>query len=439
MSTHLLRRIDVRGLEGDLRSTLARPQAEGADVAVAAREIVDAVRQRGDAALRAYTEQFDGCRLEDFSVGRAECEAALGRIQPDLRAALEFARDQILAWHEAQRDKEARHERAGIHVRELVVPVDRAGCYVPGGRAPLASSLLMTAIPARVAGVPEVVVCSPPRRDGSVDDTVLAAAALADVDEMYRIGGAQAIAALAYGTESIRAVDVVVGPGNAYVASAKREVAPVVGIDGFAGPSEVAIVADASVDAKLVAADLVAQAEHGPGGAVTVITWVPEIADDVDRAVDLLLATTVRRDDAVATLESGGRVVLVDDSARAMDAANAIAPEHLELMCEDAVLLVPLVRHAGAVFVGVDAPAVIGDYVAGVNHVLPTAGTARFASALRVANFQKHVHVVSLDAVTLRTVAPFVRVLAESEGLHAHADAVRLREARAPRESRDGP
>jgi histidinol dehydrogenase len=428
MAATLLNRIDVRGLDTDLRALLARPAEEGQAVADAARAIVDAVRTRGDDAVRELTERFDGCRLDHLGVSRDEREGALARIDPDLRLALEFARDQILAWHEAQRDKEARHERSGIHVRELVLPVDRAGCYVPGGRAPLASSVLMTAVPARVAGVPEVVVCSPPRADGAVDDVVLAAAALADVDEMHRIGGAQAIAALAYGTETIRAVDVIAGPGNAYVAAAKRIVAPIVGIDTFAGPSEVAIVADATVDPVFVAVDLLAQAEHGPGGAAVVITWDPDVADRVDVALDTLLLTAERRDAAAATLASGGRLMLVDGPEAAIDVANAIAPEHLELMCADAELLVPLVRHAGAVFVGVDAPAVIGDYVAGVNHVLPTGGTARFASALRVATFQKHVHVVSLDNTTLRRVAPFVRTLAESEGLHAHADAVRRRE-----------
>jgi histidinol dehydrogenase len=424
----MLARIDLRGRSGDLRAELARPSGSGDDVDAAVAAILDDVRRHGDDAVRAYTRRFDGCDLDDLHVERKELDAALARLEPDIRAALAFARDQILAWHEAQREKEARHERSGIHVHELVVPVDRAGCYAPGGRAPLASSVLMTAIPARVAGVPEVALCSPPRADGTIDDTVLAAAALAEVDEVYRVGGAQAIGALAYGTASIRAVDVIAGPGNAYVAAAKRMVSPIVGIDGFAGPSEVAIVADASVDPTLVAADLLAQAEHGPGGAVAVITWDTDVADRVELALEVLLAGTARRDDAAATLDTGGRIVLVDGPPRAMDAANAIAPEHLELMCEDAVLLVPLVRNAGAVFVGANAPAVIGDYVAGVNHVLPTAGTARFASALRVGDFQKHVHVVTLDDTALARVAPFVRTLAETEGLQAHADAVRLRE-----------
>jgi histidinol dehydrogenase len=293
----------------------------------------------------------------------------------------------------------------------------------------------MTAIPARVASVPEVVVCSPPTRDGSVDDAVLAAAALAEADALYRVGGAQAIAALAYGTESIPRVDVIAGPGNAYVAEAKRLVAPIVGIDGYAGPSEVVIVADSTVDPALVAIDLLAQAEHGPGGAVAVITWEPAVGDAVAASLAELLANAARRDDAAATLANGGRVVLVDDAEQAIDAANAIAPEHLELMCAGAADLVGRVRHAGAVFVGEDAPAVIGDYVAGTNHVLPTAATARFASALRVADFQKHVHVVSLADGALEAVAPYVRTLAEREGLEAHADAVRRRTARTTRAS----
>jgi len=430
MAGSLLARIDVRGSDADLRALLARSTDEDEQIAKIAGQVVDAVRAGGDRALRRFAAEFDGAVIDALSVDRSEWEAALARIEPDLRAALEFARDQILSWHEAQREKEARHERSGIHVRELVVPVDRAGCYVPGGVAPLASSLLMTAVPARVAGVGEVVVCSPPGADGSVDDAVLAAAALAEVDELYRVGGAGAIAAMAYGTESIRPVDVIVGPGSAYTAAAKRIVAPIVGIDGFAGPSEVAIVCDASVDPAWIAADLLAQAEHGPGGAVVVITWDDDVADRVDRALDALLAVASRRDLAAQTLRAGGRVVMVEDAGRALDVANAIAPEHLELMCDDAELLVPLVRHAGAVFVGASAPAVVGDYVAGVNHVLPTAGTARFASALRVADFQKHVHVVTLDDAALRHVAPYVRALAEREGLSAHADAVRLREER---------
>ncbi len=407
----------------------SRPAAAADDaVGPAVTEIIAAVRARGDAALRELTARFDGVELDMFEVPSERLTEALARVSPQLRAALELARDQIVAWHEAQREKEARHERLGIEVHERVIAVDRAGCYVPGGRARYPSSVLMTALTARVAGVPEVVLCVPPGPDGTVADSILAAAELAGVDEVYRVGGAQAIAALAYGTETMRPVDVIVGPGNVYVAEAKRQVVGVVGIDGLAGPSEVAIVADDTVDPMWVAADLLAQAEHGPGGAVAVIVWDEAVAERVELALETLLLTASRRDEAASTLDAGGRIIVVEDAPRAIDAANAIAPEHLELMCADASLLVPLVRNAGAVFVGTYTPAVLGDYVAGTNHVLPTGGTARFASALRVSDFQKHVHVVHADANALSRVGDATRVIAEEEGLSAHADAIRLRQ-----------
>jgi histidinol dehydrogenase len=424
----MLARIDVRGTSGDLRAVLARPQTAGPDVAAAVAAIIADVRTRGATAVRELTARLDGADLADPRVDRDEIAAARARISPELHAALELARDQIVAWHEAQQEREPRHVRLGVEVTELVVPVDRAGCYVPGGRAPLASSVLMTAIPARVAGVPEVVLCSPPDRSGRLHDAILAAAAIAGVDEVYAIGGAQAVAAMAFGAGALLPVDVVVGPGNAYVVEAKRQVFGTVGIDGLAGASEVAIVADDTVDAAWVAVDLLAQAEHGPDGAVALIVWDEEVAERVELALDALLITTARRDEAMSTLDSAGRVILVDDAARALDAANAIAPEHLELMCAAADLLVPLVRNAGAVFVGAHAPAVLGDYVAGTNHVLPTGGTARFASALRIADFQKHIHVVRADAPALARVGPAARSIAEAEGLWAHADAVRMRE-----------
>ncbi|HYL53279.1 MAG TPA: histidinol dehydrogenase [Acidimicrobiia bacterium] len=420
--------VDLRGIPGDLRAALARPVGTGNDVAQVVAEIIGAVRARGDDALRELTQRLDGCALDDLRVPPADLADALSQLTPRLRSALELARDQIVAWHEAQREKEARHERLGIEVYERVIPVDRAGCYVPGGRAPLVSSVLMTALTARVAGVPEVVLCVPPGRDGRVASSILAAAELATVDEVYSVGGAQAIAALAYGTETIRPVDVIVGPGNAYVVEAKRQVVGAVGIDGLAGPSEVAVVADDTVDPAWVAADVLAQAEHGPGGAVAVIVWDETVAERVELALETLLLTATRREEASSTLEAGGRVVLVEDAPRAIDAANAIAPEHLELMCADAPLLVPLVRNAGAVFVGTYAPAVLGDYVAGTNHVLPTGGTARFASALRISAFQKHVHVVHADAGALSRVADATRAIADEEGLSAHADAIRLRQ-----------
>lgn len=427
----MLTRLDLRGHAGDLSAVLPRPSGPDPAVTAAVREIIEAVRSGGDDALRELTHRFDGCVVDDLRVPSSELTAALDRVDPDLRAALEFAADQIISYHESQRDPDAKHERQGVHVRDLVVPVERAGLYVPGGRAAYPSTVLMTAIPARIAGVPEVVLCVPPdSATGNPPDATLAAAALAGVDEVYRVGGAQAIAAMAYGTESIRPVDVVVGPGNRYVAAAKREVQGVVGIESLAAESELAVIADGSTDPDWVAADLLAQAEHGPGGVAVVITWSAAFADAVDASLAAQLERTARRAEAEATLTSGGRLVLVSTAADAMAVANAIAPEHLQIMNADPEMMVAEVRNAGAVFCGPYAPAVIGDYVAGVNHVLPTGGTARFASALRVSNFQKHIHVVTLDRAALDHVGPYVTVLAASEGLDAHAQSIRVREVR---------
>ncbi|HEX4491110.1 MAG TPA: histidinol dehydrogenase [Acidimicrobiia bacterium] len=430
----MLTRLDLRGYEGDLAEAIPRPAGAEPDVVDAVREIITAVRERGDEALRELTQRFDGCVLvDDLRVPELEIERALDRIDPDLRAALEFAGDQILAYHESQRESDGKHERHGVHVRDVVVPVERAGLYVPGGRAAYPSTVLMTAIPARIAGVPEVVLCVPPDGDtGLPPDATLAAAALADVDEVYRIGGAQAIAAMAYGTESVAAVDVIVGPGNRYVTTAKREVQGVVGIDSLAAESELAVIGDGSTNPEWVAADLLAQAEHGPGGVAVVITWNEAFADAVDAALVRRLERTTRRAEAAATLFSGGRMILVDEATDAIAVANVIAPEHLQLMNADPEMLVPEVRNAGAVFCGPYAPAVIGDYVAGTNHVLPTNGTARFASALRVSSFQKHIHVVSLDRAALDRVGPYVTTLAASEGLDAHAQTIEVRRREDP-------
>jgi histidinol dehydrogenase len=349
----------------------------------------------------------------------AALDEALDRADPEFRAALEFAHDRIRAYHEQQVQPPPRRvARDGIELEEIVRPVDRAGAYVPGGRAEYPSTVLMTVVPAQVAGVPEIALCVPPGPDGRVGGATLAAAALAGVREVYRVGGAQAIAALAYGTETIRPVDVVVGPGNAYVAAAKREVAGVVGIDALAGPSEVVVVADASAPPEFAAADLLAQAEHGPGGAAVLVTWDPDVADRVDALVE-------------GEVGEAGRVVLVDGPDQAMAVVNAIAPEHLELLTADADALVPLVRNAGAVFVGPWAPAAVGDYVAGVNHVLPTARTARFASALRVDTFRKHIHVVRVTADGLDAVSAHIEAMAAAEGLDAHGRSVTIRRAAA--------
>lgn len=388
------------------------------------------VRDGGDTALRALTQRFDGVRVDQLRVPSADVAAALDRVPVRLRDALEAAHGNIHAYHAAQRRPELVHRNGAIEVRELVRPVDRAGCYVPSAAAPLVSTVLMTVVPARVAGVPEVVLVTAPGAEGTVDDGILAAAAVAGADEVYRVGGPAAIAALAYGTESIRPVDVVVGPGSVRVAQAKREVAGLglVGVpSAFAGPSEVVVVADASTPAEHAAIDVLVQAEHGPDGLAWLISWDAAVVDAVCEAVERLVPRSPRRRHLEATLAEGGHAVLTDGAEQALAVANAIAPEHLELLVDDWEALLPQVRHAGAVFCGPLAPASIGDYLAGANHVLPTSGSARFSGALRVDDFCKHIHAVVVPPDGLAQVAPHVEALAAYEGLPAHAESVRLR------------
>jgi len=419
----VLNRLDLRG---KATYDLPRPSAGGDEPLEAVKAILADVRARGDAAVRELTKRFDGCDLPTTKVDTA---GAVDRISPELRAALEVAAGNIRAYHEAQvAEEDVAHERDGILVRELTRAVDRAGCYAPGGRALYPSTVLMTAIPAKVAGVAEVVLTVPPRKDGTLPDEVLAAAAIAGVDEVHAVGGAQAIAALAYGTETIRPVDVIVGPGNTYVALAKREVAGVVGVpSSFAGPSEVVVVGDGSIRPQLAAIDVVLQAEHGPDGLAWLITWDESYADLVTAEVTRIVEASPRRAEIESTLHEGGYAVVVDGPEQAIEVSNRIAPEHLELLTADPDALLPLVKHAGAVFCGEWAPASVGDYLAGPNHVLPTFGSARFSEALRVDDFRKHVHVVSLDRAALDKVAPHVAALARAEGLVAHAESVELR------------
>lgn len=430
----LLTRIDLRGVTGPLAERLPAPEiVDDGDAAAAVRAILAEVRAGGDDALRAATERFDRVRIDDIRVPDDEIKAALHRIPAELRTALETAHDNIADYHRSQLHPDSRYERDGVVIRELRRPVDRAGCYVPGGRAPLASTVLMTAVPARVAGVGEVAVCSPPGPDGRPADAILAAAAVAGVDEVYRIGGAQAIGALAYGTGSVPAVDVIVGPGNRYVAIAERLVAGegAVGVpSAFTGPSEVAVVADDTTEPAYAAVDLAVQAEHGPDGLAYLITWSEEAAARIEAELARIVATSPRRADIAASLDRGGYTVLVDGPEQATAVANAVAAEHLEIMCADPESMVSGIRCAGAVFLGPLAPASAGDYAAGPNHVLPTARSARFGSALRVDDFCRHIHVVDIDRRGFDRLAPAVEALAVSEGLAAHAESVRIRQQR---------
>ena len=429
----LLRRLDLRGFAGNrsqLREALPRPADEQERSAEAVAAIIAEVRAKGDSALRTFTEEFDQVQLDELRVPMSQVKAAFLRSPAPIREALEIAHDRILAYHahEAGPVETDDFESAGISVTELIRPVARAGCYAPGGRARYPSTVLMCLVPARVAGVEEVVLCVPPSPDGSIDDATLTAAAVAGVDEVFRVGGAQAIAAMAYGTESIAPVDVIVGPGNRYVAEAKRQVSGVVGVaSAFAGPSEVVVVAGPDTPTDFAAIDLVVQAEHGPDGLAWLITWSETVAEAVSAHLDRIVEASPRRADLEATLKSGGYVVLVDGPEQAIDVANIVAPEHLEILTEDAESLLARVESAGAVFLGPLSPASMGDYLAGPNHVLPTNRTARFASALRVDDFRRHIHAVSVSKEALAELGPHVVTLAETEGLPAHADSVRLR------------
>jgi histidinol dehydrogenase len=428
-----LRRLDFRGFTGDrkaLRAAVPSPTDEQERSSEAVAAIIGEVRSGGDAALRRLTAKFDGVDLDELRVPAEEIGAALGRVPSELQDALDIAHDRILAYHAHESAAAAADDfdSGGIRVRHLVRPVGRAGCYAPGGRARYPSTVLMCAVPAHVAGVEEIVLCVPPGPDGHIDDATLAAAAVAGIDEVFCVGGAQAIAAMAYGTESIDPVDVIVGPGNRYVAEAKRQVSGVVGVtSAFAGPSEVVVIAGPDTPTEWAAIDLVVQAEHGPDGMAWLITWSEAVAEAVAAHVDRIVKESPRRADLEATLGAGGFAVLVDGPKQAIAIANIVAPEHLEILTGNAESLLSQVTSAGAVFLGPNAPASMGDYLAGPNHVLPTNRTARFASALRVDDFQKHIHAVSVSNKALEVLGPHVVTLAETEGLPAHAQSVRLR------------
>ena len=429
----VLNRLDLRGVTdpADLAARLPRPVDEADRPIDAVRAILAEVRDRGDSALFELTQRFDGVVLDTLRVDPAEIAAALAATSAEVVAALELARDRIAAFHRDQMRPEVVHDDGGVRVRSYSRPVAATGCYVPGGRAAYPSTVLMTAVPARVAGVDRVVVCVPPdRATGAVATVTLAAAAVAGVDEVYAIGGAQAIAAMAFGTDTIAPVDVICGPGNMYVALAKQEVAGTVGIAAaFAGPSEVVVIADATVAPELAAIDVMLQAEHGPDGLAWLVTWDESAADAVVDAIARLTEAAPRRAEITATLARSGHCVLVDSPEAAIAVSDAVAPEHLELLCDGAEALASTVANAGAIFCGPWSPASIGDYVAGPSHVLPTHGSARFSSALTVDDFCRQHHVITVSPAGFGAVGPAAQVIAEAEGLDAHAESVRLRRA----------
>lgn len=394
----------------------------------AVRDLLARVKREGDAALIELTRRFDGAELESVRVDPNWIKTAPQRIDPGLREALVNAHDAIQHYHRHSVARVDDYESDGVRVVELRRAVGRAGCYVPGGRAKYPSTVLMTVVPAKVAGVAEVALCTPPGPDGMIDDATLAAAAISGADEVYAVGGAQAIGALAYGTESVKAVDVIVGPGNIYVSLAQREVSGFVGVpSAFAGPSEVVVVADETTNVHEAALDVVVQAEHGPNGLAWLVTWSEVVARAVIEEVSQIVAQSPRAGEISATLAGGGFAVIVDSPQAAMVVSNSVAPEHLELMCEDPESLLDLVTKAGAVFCGPWSPASVGDYIAGPSHVLPTNGSARFSSVLGVDDFVKKIHAVTVSRQALLRVGPSVVQIAEAEGLGTHRLSVKDR------------
>jgi histidinol dehydrogenase len=416
------------GLEGVV-AALARPlDTTSPDLLARVAAIVDDVRRLGDAALLELTKRFDGVELTAGELQVSEAEWAAAVVPADLEASLVEAARRIEAFHRHQLPRSwwVRDEHGSL-LGQQVTPLDRVGCYVPGGSAAYPSTVLMNLIPARVAGVGQLVVVSPPGPDGRLNPAVLAAARLAGAREAYKVGGAQAIAALACGTASIRRVDKIVGPGNIYVALAKRLVFGEVGIDTIAGPSEVVVVADRTADPGHVAADLLAQAEHDPLARAVCLTDATAVAEAVRAEVARQCPRLLRAEIASAAVRDHGAVVVTRDLAEAVEIANRLAPEHLELAVADPFAWLPAVRHAGAIFLGPHTPEVVGDYLAGPNHVLPTGGTARFASGLSVEDFVKRSSVVHYTPAGLRAAWPHLARLAAAEGLQAHSEAARRR------------
>ena len=399
------------------------------DVEQTVRGIIDAVIAHGDRALAEFTAKFDRIDLAKIGlkVTAAEIDAAEKASNPEALAALKLARDRIEAYHQRQKPKDERYTDAlGVELGAKWTAIEAVGLYVPGGTAAYPSSVLMNAVPAKVAGCPRLVMVVP-APDGKLEPLVLAAAKLAGVDEIYRVGGAQAVAALAYGTETIAPVAKIVGPGNAYVAAAKRVVFGKVGIDMIAGPSEVLILADNTGNADWIAADLLAQAEHDASAQSILITDDPDLAAQVEKAVESQLKTLPRAAVASASWRDFGAIILVPKLADAVPLVDQLAPEHLEIAAVDAEALTARIRNAGAIFIGAHTPEAIGDYVAGSNHVLPTARSARFSSGLNVLDFMKRTSILKCGPDQLRALGPAAIALGEAEGLGAHARSVAIR------------
>ncbi len=401
---------------------------EKVDVSSTVSEIIERVKREGDAALLYYTEKFDKARLTDLRVSNEEIREAIDSVEPELIEILKEAAENIREFHKKQKnDGFTLKKEDGIIIGQKVVPVDRAGLYVPGGTAAYPSTVLMDAIPAKIAGCERVVMVTPPDKNGKVNPVILAAASVAGVDEIYKVGGAQAIAALAYGTETIPKTDKIVGPGNAFVAEAKRQVYGTVSIDMIAGPSEIMIVADKNNRAKDIAADLLSQAEHDRMASAVLVTDSENFANAVSFELERQIPLLERCEIARASIDNYGKIIVTASIDDAIEIANGIAPEHLEICVDDPFYYLERVRHAGSVFLGRYCPEALGDYFAGTNHTLPTSGTARFSSPLSVDDFVKKTQFIYYDKPALLKVAKKVEYFAKKEGLTAHAKSAVVR------------
>ena len=401
---------------------------EKKDLSAIVAEIIANVRSGGDKALKEYTLKFDKVSLEDIKVTGAEIEEALAQTEPKFLEILKKAANNIKEYHSCQkREGFELKKEGGVIVGQKVIPMAVAGIYVPGGTAAYPSTVLMDAIPAKIAGVGRIVMVTPPGKDGKVNPVILASAYVAGVDEIYKVGGAQAIAALAYGTETIPQADVIVGPGNAFVAEAKKQVYGKVSIDMIAGPSEIMVIADNKSNAKVIAADLLSQAEHDKMASAVLVTDSYEFATLVSQELEKQIPLLERSEIARASIDNNGKIIVTKDLLGAIEVANAIAPEHLEVSIDNAMDYLPLIRNAGSVFLGRYCPEALGDYYAGPNHTLPTSGTARFSSPLSVDDFIKKTQYIYYDKEALAKVAREVEYFAKKEGLTAHAKSAVVR------------
>ena len=411
-----------------LADILARKYSETADVSAVVTKIIERVRTDGDQALYQLIEEIDHVTLDSLAVSQAEMDAALKTVSPELLAVMEQAKENILSFHQKQvRQGFVSTEESGVVMGQRILPLARVGVYVPGGTAAYPSTVLMDVLPAKIAGVPKIVMMTPTDDAGNVPAAILAAASIAGVDEIYKVGGAHGVAALAYGTETIPKVDKIVGPGNIYVATAKKMVYGEVDIDMIAGPSDVLIVVDQSANPRWIAADLLAQAEHDKLAQAILVTTEEALIEKVQAEVDQQLAELPRQEIAAAAIDTNGKIILVKDLAEAIAIANQVAPEHLELSVAEPFALLGKVENAGSVFLGHHTPEVLGDYFAGPNHTLPTEGTARFYSPLSVDDFIKKSSYLYYTEEAMKAVGPAVELFAETEDLVGHARSMKVR------------